>query len=135
MPAVGMLFQAWLIGNVTKAIGQATQVEDDHQLLMARLQDFMKAKYMPHDLCQEVLTYQQKKFESDRNFSIHEFVRCVGVAQVAVQVYVPVLQSDASFPIRQNAAPQTRVRNVTGALHQKARPVPMFYRASTARHD
>ena len=86
MTAVGMLFQAWLIGNVTKAIGQATQVEDDHQLLMARVQDFMKAKYMPHDLCQQVLTYRQKKFESDRNFNIHEFVRCVEVTQFSARI-------------------------------------------------
>lgn len=73
--AAGVLFQSWLIGNVSKAIDRATIVDDQHKMTMARVQDYMKSKYMPHELCQRVLEYQQKKFENDRYFGIHEFVR------------------------------------------------------------
>ena len=114
MTAVGMLFQAWLIGNVTKTIAQATQVEDEHQLLMARVQDFMKAKYMPHSLCQQVLTHQQKKFESDRNFRIHEFVRCVEVTQVEVHVYVMFCNLTPLFPFISTLPPKLEY----GMLHE-----------------
>lgn len=74
--AVGVLFQAWLIGNVTKEISRATIVDDHHALTMAEIQDYMDSTHVPHELCQRVLHYTQQRFERDRNFGVHSFVRC-----------------------------------------------------------
>lgn len=72
---VGILFQAWLIGSVSKAINLSAQVDDKHDGIMAGIRDYMEKKNVSHELSQRVLTFQQRLYEHERYFDIHEFMR------------------------------------------------------------
>lgn len=56
----GTLFNAWLIGTVTKALDRSAALDDEHQRRQTSAKAYMRDQNVPFDLQQRILNYQQQ---------------------------------------------------------------------------
>jgi hypothetical protein len=69
---LGTLFNAWLIGTVTKSLDNNAALSDEHHSRQTSARTFMSNQNVPRDLQQRILNYQEHYYERFSWFDLQE---------------------------------------------------------------
>ena len=117
---VATLFNAWLIGIVTKSIRRRSQVQDEHEDHIARVREYMQSKAVPQKLQQEVLDFDELVFKAERDFNVHGFL-----AKLPPSLAFQMLEFLYIKKLREVECFATLPEQVIVALSRVVRPYPM----------